>query len=149
MTKSKLVASVYHPGILVSDMERSLVFYRDLLGLKMISDNRASGKQVDAGFGLKNVQLRLVYLRAGNTEVELIQFYSPSSKPLSADAKPNDIGVGHVAFVVPDVDKAYGKLFEKGIEFLSKPQTNADGTKWVYLRDPDGTIIEFVQLPGE
>jgi len=144
---SQVLTNIHHVGIVVNEMERSLVFYRDLLGLKVISDSRAFGKEMDVGVGLKNVQLRVVYLQTGNTRVELLQYYSPPSKPLSTDARANDIGVGHLAFITFDIEKAYTWLSEKGVKFLSRPQTDSDGSKWVYFQDPDGAILEFVQLP--
>lgn len=149
MPTNKLVNGVQHGGIVVTDMESSLSFYRDMLGCKVVLDKTLSGEQQDATVGLKNVKLRVVILQVGQgeTQIELLQFLHPPSKPLSPDAKSNDVGVRHIAFTVDDINRAYQELLRKGVKFNSPPQREPN-VEWasVYLHDPDGAILEFTQL---
>ena len=142
----KWIKNVHHGGIIVSDMEKSLSFYRDLLGCEVIMEDIVSGENIDKIVGLKNARMKIVMLRVGQSDdmLELIQYFNPTSKPFSSDSQANDIGVGHIAFKVYDMDKAYKYLSEKGVKFFSVPQVNPDGkTTAVYFKDPDGIILEL------
>jgi catechol 2,3-dioxygenase-like lactoylglutathione lyase family enzyme len=142
----KWITNVHHGGIIVSDMEKSLSFYRDLLGCEMISKDIVSGENIDKIVGLKNARMEIVNLRVGQSDdvLELLHYFNPPSKPLSPDSQANDIGVGHICFKVYDMDKAYKYLSEKGVNFFSAPQVNQDReTTSVYFRDPDGIILEL------
>jgi len=142
----KWITNVHHGGIIVSDMEKSLSFYRDLLGCEMISKDIVFGENIDKIVGLKNARMEIVNLRVGQSDdvLELLQYFNPPSKSFSPDSQANDIGIGHICFKVYDMDKAYKYLSEKGVKFFSVPQVNQDGkTTSVYFRDPDGIILEL------
>ena len=142
----RLVINVHHTGIIVSHMERVLPFYRDILQCQVISEQIVSGKEIDNIVGLKNARIRIALLRVGQSDamLEIIHYLYPPSKPLPPDVKSNDMGVGHVAFTVSDMDKAYEELSRKGVKFFSPPQLNPDGkTTAVYFKDPDGITLEL------
>jgi len=138
---------VYHTGINVSDMDRSLGFYVDLLGCEVISDAEVSGENVDKGLGLKEGGFRQVYLRVGPDEIELFQYRSgmQTDKTIYQDA--SGIGIRHICFVVDGLEETYIDLSAKGYQFVSEPISNPDGVKWVFLKDPDNYYVELVELP--
>ena len=148
MCASKSISAIHHGGIVVSDMDRSFTFYRDQLGFKVILDETLSGKEVSTTVGLENIQLRIAMLQVGQGEtvVELLQYLSPPSKPIPSNAKSNDIGVGHIAFAVSNINQVYEELSRKGVRFESPPQPQPN-KKWIcaYLHDPDGATLEFMQ----
>lgn len=150
MRTNELITGVHHGAIVVSDMERSLVFYRDMLKFKVITDKTCSGKEVDDTVGLENVRLRFVVLQVGHgdTLIELLHYLHPLGKPLPPDAKSNDIGVAHIAFSVSDISQVYEQLLQKDVEFNSPPQLYTD-VQWtsIYLHDPDGSTLEFTTQP--
>jgi len=141
-----MVKTIRHAGITVTDMEKSLEFYRDLLGLKAVLDVEQEGEfceKITAYPGRR----RVVMLEAGDgNRIELFQFYHhPKAAP--AKVETADVGCTHVCFSVDDVDAAYQKFSAEGIEFNCEPQVSPDGyAKVTYCHDPDGTIIELTQI---
>ena len=146
----KLVSCIRHVGIIVSDLERSLKFYRDTLGFEVVEKvDLIAGKEVSLGVGIPDARLQLVHLKVGDSpsRIELLHYLSPKSRPLSPDARSNDIGVGHAAFQVIDIRKYYDQLVEKGVQFISDIQESSTGEKFCYFYDPDGAILEIIEPP--
>jgi glyoxylase I family protein len=142
---------IEHVGIIVSDMDRSIDFYCNTLGFELSQRiDLCSGETVEKGVGIPGAQLQLAHLRLGtqSTLIELLCYLKPISKPMPADAKSNDIGVGHVAFNVDDPDAYYDRLVSKGVKFISPGVMNSStGEKFCYFYDPDGAVLEFIKPP--
>lgn len=140
--------AVRHIGIVVSHMEDSLRFYRDLLGLKIVRKMKESGKYIDNMLGLKNVKVTTVKMSAenGSSLVELLQFKSPLPQKRKA-RKIDSVGPSHVAFTVDDIEGTYHRMFKAGVRFNAPPQLSPDGyAKVTFCLDPDGTGVELVQV---
>lgn len=138
--------AIRHFGIVVSDIEKSLHFYRDILGLQIKRDMLEEGDFIDAILGLKNVQVRTVKMSADNGSlVELLWYKSHPQKT----GKPKEIcgtGASHVAFTVENVEKEYERLKKNGVKFNCPPQISPDGkVKVTFCYDPDNTPIELVE----
>ena len=138
--------TIRHTGIVVSDLEQALHFYRDLLGLKVVKRMDESGKYIDRISGLKNVKVTTVKLAAedGNL-VELLYYHSYLGR---RDAKKDlrRIGISHVAFTVRDLDLEYKRLSKAGVQFNSPPQISPDGyAKVTFCKDPEDNFIELVE----
>ena len=102
------VNRVNHTGISVADMERSLTFYRDLLGLELIFDSDVDDVvDLNAVVGMERARGRVAWLRAGDTMIELWQWDHPQGRPLPEDYRPADKGVTHFALEVDDVCLLY------------------------------------------
>jgi catechol 2,3-dioxygenase-like lactoylglutathione lyase family enzyme len=142
-----LTTSVRHVGIVVGDLERSLHFYRDLLGLQIERLMDESGHFVETILGLPGVRVTTAKLRGaeGPTLVELLHFREPVGvrrEPMS----PLTLGLTHIALTVDDVDATYQRLSKAGIAFIEAPQVSPTGlAKVAFCRDPEGTLIELVQ----
>ena len=138
---------IRHIGIVVTDLDRSLSFYRDLLGMTIVRRMDESGDYIDKLLGLENTDVTTVKLSLdGNpTLIELLHF---KSHPVEASAKKVFTpGLSHIAFTVPDVDLSYRRLSDAGILFNAPPQCSPDRrAKVAYCKDPDGTYIELVQV---
>lgn len=140
--------AVRHCGIVVSNMEKSLHFYRDLLGLKESRVMNESGEFIDSILGLENVQVTTVKLSGddGPTLVELLEFKSHQDED-PARRTLYSIGPTHAAFTVDNLDEVYCRLSEAGIRFTTPPQLSPDGyAKVTFCQDPDGTRIELVEV---
>jgi len=145
-----LVKETRHFGIVVSNMEVSLKFYQDLLGLKIEKSMVESGKYIDNMLSLKDVKVKTVKLSANNgvTLVELLEFKNPSSK--NRESKIYDFGASHIAFTVNNLDECYKTLKEAGVSFNASAQISPDGyAKVTFCHDPDGTPIELVEVLKE
>ena len=143
--------TIRHFGIVTNDMEKSLHFYRDLLGLQIKRDMQEEGKFIDTILGLQNVQVHTVKMisQNGDTLVELLEYQSHKGKKRE-DYRIFDLGASHLAFTVEDVDQEYERLKEQGVSFTCAPQVSPDGkAKVTFCFDPDGVPVELVQeLPN-
>jgi len=139
-----------HTGITVSNLERSLVFWRDFLGFEVSHRAHQTGAMAEEITGVPGAEILLVVLRApGGHKIELLQYDAPSDRKQHIDIRPCDVGHAHVALVVDDLDAVVSAIGASGWRAAGKPQTlqsgpNA-GRRVVYVRDPDGTTIELMQ----
>jgi catechol 2,3-dioxygenase-like lactoylglutathione lyase family enzyme len=141
------ILNIRHTGIVVTDLDASLRFYRDLLGFNEIKRLEESGTYIDNMLGLESAHVTTVKLAApdGNL-IELLKFRShprKSAGPLEACS----IGITHMALTVSDINQTYQSLSKRGIPFNSPPQTSPDGYAMVaFCRDPDGILVELVEI---
>ena len=141
-----MIKDVRHVGIVVSDMEKSLKFYRDLLGLKIKSLVNEQGEFLDNMLAHENVKNKVAKLvtEQGNALVELIDSSSYGNKK---DRDFFTIGASHFALTVDDLEKTYDYLIKNGVKFTAPPQQTPDGfAKVTFCEDPDGTPIELVEV---
>lgn len=146
-----MVKSVRHTGMVVRNMDRSLAFYRDLLGLKEAKIMEESGAYIDRMLGLEGVEVVTAKLSAdeGVTLVELLEFRSPTS-PATSPLSLYGIGPTHFALTVEDLDGLYERLQRAGVAFIAPPVHSPDGlAKVSFCRDPDGIPIELVEMLEE
>ena len=131
-------------GIVCSNFEQSLHFYRDLLGFEEVLDIRIP-KEVATAACLAPREFRQVRLRAGDTLIKLMEIESPP-EPRSFDFQS---GVRWLTFIVADVPSLMSKLKGRGVEFMAEPVSAPDAKHVVCAKGPDGMLIELVQLPDE
>jgi len=140
-----------HTGITVSNLERSLAFWRDVLGFDLSHTAHQKGELAKEITGVEGAEIKLVVLKApGGHKVELLQYLAPPDRKC-VDLRPCDLGSVHVALLVDDLDAVLERIAASGWNVAGKPQTltkgpNA-GKRVVYVRDLDGTTIEFMELP--
>jgi len=143
--------SADHTGITVSNLKRSLAFWRDVLGFEVSHTAHQEGELAEEITGVKGAEIKLVVLTApGGRKIELLEYLAPSDRK-RANLRPCDVGSVHVALLVYDLDLVLKRIAASGWAAAGKPQTlktgpNA-GKRVVYVRDPDGTTIEFMQPP--
>ncbi len=144
-------------GVAVSDLDRSLPFYRDFLGLKMVVDihENFSGL-IDEVVGSVGARVRSCLLSADGEEqgmLELFETLDPRGRSLPFAALWGDFGHLQVAFDCEDVDGIAGELVQAGMSLLCSPKVldagpgHPDPGVFVYARDPDGIPVEFLHIP--
>lgn len=144
-------STLHHLGIVVSDLERSISFYREAFGLVPVDRAVFSGEELSEVVGVPNATLEYVFMSGDNVLVELIEYKSPRGRPF--DRANNDTGTGHLCFVVDDIEAVYARVLGLGGTASSTVQTAPDiapfnGLRYAYCRDPDGITIELFQ-PGD
>jgi catechol 2,3-dioxygenase-like lactoylglutathione lyase family enzyme len=143
-----MLSGIAHVSFTVSDLERSLHFYHDLLGFEIKTVVERSGPDVEGLTGFPGARLKIGFLVFHHLTLELIQYICPVGE--KRDLKTNSIGCAHLAFYVKDMEEAYRFLSSKGVRFKSKPNELREGLfaggKAVYLNDPDGIPLELLQL---
>jgi catechol 2,3-dioxygenase-like lactoylglutathione lyase family enzyme len=145
---------IHHVGITVRDLEASIRFYHDVLGLEFASEPspRFEGPELARGVGVPGAALRLVSFQAGGTILELLEYAGPPSEttePLSS----NNLGASHLAFLVDGIEARKAELEAEGVEFYSDVNVVDEGVlagwRWVYFEDPDGYPLELVEVAYE
>jgi catechol 2,3-dioxygenase-like lactoylglutathione lyase family enzyme len=147
-----VIRGLHHTSRTVANLERSLVFYRDLLGFVVVSDEELQGETLELVVGVPGARLRVVELAAGEGPLlELIEYLQPRGAPLSESAALPDVGAHHIALLVDDLDGAHAQLSAAGVRFTTAPQLIAAGifagTRTTYCLDPDGLPVELWQSP--
>src|SRR5436853_6320415 len=132
---------LHHVGITVKDLDESIGFYHDVLGLQFSNEPSPwfDSPELGPAVGVRGAALRQVSLILGNTTLELLEYKNPPSetkKPLLS----NNIGASHVAFLVEDIAAKKAELEAKGIQFYSDVNVVDEGVlagwRWVYFEDP-------------
>lgn len=141
-----MIKNIRHTGIVVSDLEKSLNFYKDLLGFKITKQMDEAGKYIDAVLAMSHVKVTTIKMTAPDGQIiELLYYHSHPRKQ-----KPReicDIGIAHIAFTVNDLDQVYDRIKAEGVPFNSPPQLSPDGyAKVTFCLAPEGTLIELVEV---
>lgn len=142
-----MIKRLEHVALSVSDMEHSLAFYRDLLGMSVIRDLEPGlgGEELGTVVGMPACRARIVHLDLGGTMLELFQYLDPEGRPQPNDHRQADIGFTHIGLSSDDVRADYRWLRAEGVDFISEPVEFRPGVWIVYLRGPDGEVCELRQ----
>lgn len=148
-----MIGQIYHVGLTVSDMDRSIHFYKEILGLAFQGEILMEGEATEVLFNRKGARARVAYLNGSDNlvtpPVELIQFLDVPSKKEEGDLFTTSIS--ELCFYTEDIDAVYQHLVKHDIPCLSAPQEfdfTKDGfgkSRAFYFRDPDGIILEMMQ----
>ncbi|MXV84479.1 VOC family protein [Candidatus Poribacteria bacterium] len=137
-------------AITCSDFEASLDFYHNKLGLEIVLELEIPD-DLARGVGLAPTGFRQVRLKAGNTlssdatrasVLKLMDIESPPPTP----ADGFSAGVRWLTFFVEDIQETVDALKQKGVEFLSEPIGAPDAVGVACAKDPDGILVELVQI---
>lgn len=141
-----MIVQIEHPALSVADLECSLAFYRDLLGLELIRiiEPREDPK-LGTITGMPGARARIAHLRLGENMLELFQYVTPGGRPIPDDRRQADHGFVHAGFRSTDVRDDYRRLSARGVRFISEPVEFRPGVWVVYFRGPDGEVCELRQ----
>ena len=142
-----MINSLGHVGLGVSDIEHSLEFYRDYLGMEIILDLDITDDRIGRVIGIPDAKCRIVHLELGGTKLELFQYSNPVGENIAKNIRQCDRGLIHIGFEVNDIHTHIEELRKRGIEFLGEPVEFRPGVWVVYFRGPDGEVCEFRQQP--
>jgi methylmalonyl-CoA/ethylmalonyl-CoA epimerase len=130
------IIKVDHIGVAVNNIEASLKFFANTLGLKLEGQETVAEQKVTTAF-----------LPVGDTDVELLQSTAPDG-PIAGFIEKKGEGVQHVAFLVDNIEAALKELEAKGIRLIDKvPRMGAGGKKiaFVHPKDTYGVLVELCQ----
>jgi catechol 2,3-dioxygenase-like lactoylglutathione lyase family enzyme len=139
-----------HTSFTVSDLDRSIAFYRDALGLELQRTIRRRGPWIGRMTGLPGADLRIAALAVPGAShvLELIEYVVPPGTRRPR-LPTNDVGSAHLGFAVDDIEREYVRLRALGVEFVSPPvrvdEPPGEGSWGAYFRDPDGIPLELQQ----
>lgn len=146
-----MLKTIAHIGLTVTDLDKSIKFYRDTLKLTYQGQLLMSGRETELLFKCPDCQAKVAYLKTpdSDTLIELIQFLTPAAVHFECDLFK--ISISEICFYTDNLEAEYLRLKQAGVEFISEPQDfdfSDDGfgkSRAVYFKDPDGIILELIQ----
>jgi len=145
------VQRLSHLGLCVSDLERSVRFYHDVLGFAERSRLEMAGTPAERLLAIPGVKLRAVYLERDGTRLELLHYDAPGAVGAPEPRPMNALGFTHLSLRVEDlaglaprIEAAGGKLLDATRVEIPEARTVA-----VFATDPDGTRLELIEAPGD
>lgn len=153
-----MVLGMWHFSFTVADIERSIGFYRDVLGLTLVHQQDQSNDYTRRLVGYPDAELRIAQLaipgqdrRVSTHDLELVQYTVPYGEPFGPDRyRP---GASHLALCVRDAKTEHARLTRLGVAFVSEPQQITAGVNrggfTCYFLDPDDITLELVQPPAD
>ncbi len=145
------IKRIHHAGIPVSDLERSVSFFRDVFGLTPEFRVESEGAELSRAVGVDGAHSLMAMIPLpGGSAIELLQYVAPAGRPHDRDN--NDVGATHICLEVTDIAAARNAIARHGVEFLAEPLKAEDGPlagwQFVYFKDPvDGITFELMQPP--
>src|ERR1700758_4038331 len=133
---SSCIIAADHTGITVSSLERSLTFWRDVLGFEYSHTAHQTGEMAEEITGVKGAELKLAVVKSpSGHKIELLEYLAPANRKKDVDAstslrpslRPCDLGHVHVALTVDNLDAILEKITASGWKAAGKPQTLQTG----------------------
>lgn len=145
------IIGAHHTSFTVANLERSLEFFRERLALEVVGTREIGDDYFGRIVGLPGCRVKAALLRIPGSghHVELFEYLTPAGQ--AKELRPCDPGSAHLALLVDDLPALYEQLRADGVNFVSAPVRIAAGPNasgyGVYLRDPNGILIELFQPP--
>ena len=139
------VRDIDHMSFTVADIDRSSAFFQQL-GFEPDKRYVSAGRDAEEGTDTAGAEIDIGWLRhpQGGPMLELLRY---QNRPAGIAAHNSEVGAAHICLRVEDVPSAYEELQAAGVTFVSAPHTDQYGVSWVYMRDPDGNVVELMQKP--
>lgn len=128
-------------------MDRSLEFYRDLLGMKVLMQLDITDDRIARVIGVKGAKCKIVHLELGNAVLEIFAYSQPRGVNKARAMHQYDHGLTHIGFEVDDFHPLIEKLKTRGVEFLGEPVEFRPSVWVAYFYGPDGEVCEIRQQP--
>ena len=146
------INAIGHIGICVTDMERSLRFWRDGFGFEILREFDFRGSSWRRILELDELELSSKIIRRDHMTLELLHFIKPGHVGSRDRRAINQLGFTHIAVWVSDLERAAERVFEYGGTIVESTRTTFDHPKlqgkWVMATDPDGVRVELLQYPA-
>lgn len=142
------VTAFHHVGVSVSDMDRALTFFRDVLGAEVTEPFLNDWPVLEQIIGLPKPQMHTAYATVQGVHFELLQYVSPDGRRLS-DNRPCDPGHIHVGLYVEGIDAMAEKMRAAGFEPVGPVQgpVGSQGIRAIYTYGFDNLLIELIENP--
>ena len=144
------IVATNHTSFTVSNLHRSVAFFRDVIGLEVVSLAPRDPALIEVVVGVSGAEVMVAYLEGHGHTLELIEYTAPPERD-HVQPRPCDVGFAHVAYDVSDLDAVLAAAATYGVQPINPPASvdqgpNA-GLRVVYARDLDGITIEFIEKP--
>lgn len=153
-----MLHDVFHFSFTVSDVEASVAWYTQVLGLELVHRQRQDNEYTRTLVGIPGAVLEVAQFKIPGVSpglsthmLELVEYVEPkgTERPLPT----NDVGTAHIAFLVTDIHREYARLRSHGVAFRNPPVEIMAGANRggfaCYFSDPDGITLELLQPPSD
>lgn len=143
-----MIRGCHHVGINASDLGRLADFYTRAFGFTPAMDQPVAWRGnaiIDRTTGVNGSIARMLMMEAGNLFLELFEYSAPPPRN-AAPLAPNDRGYTHLAISVVGIEGEIERLEALGMTFLSREPMAFGRLKAIYGRDPDGNLIELIEV---
>ena len=146
-----MIHGINHVAISTGDIDRLADFYQNLLGFEEVFKlNWDIGHEaLDNITGLTDSSARIIMLKCGNACIELFEYVTPEPKLGDSNRPVCDHGITHLCLQVTDIDSEYTRLTAAGMRFHCPPQAVGEEIRATYGRDPDGNVVELLEVPSD
>ena len=142
------MAKLFHIGLTVKNLERSIAFYRDIAEMQEGEYLEAQSAAFDRLTNNPGAKLKVIYMQAGSFLLQLIEYVAAGGTTL--DLHHNNVGSPHISLYVADVEAKYRQLKSRSdVTITSDIIQIAPTMRSFYTEDPDGVPVEFLQLTDE
>lgn len=144
--EKKHVVGFRHVGIITKNIEKSLNFYKNILGLEVIQEFNDDSDYINEITNIKNGIAHFIKLKMEDgTVLELLEYPTHPTEPF--DLPIINVGLPHIALRVEDIEFTYEHLVNNDIKVLSKPVLSSEGiAKVFFCLDPDNLRVEIVEM---
>ena len=149
------MAIIDHVTIVVSDLDRSIEFYVELLGFRFDARSSLEGDWINSIMNLENVKAEVAFVTSpeGGARIELLRFERPKGKPHIPNSFPHTPGLRHIAFKIKNMEDVISRLEDAGVSILSPPirvphevvKLTTANKALCYFHDPDGILVELAE----
>jgi len=145
------ILRVGHIGVCVSDMERALAFYCDLLGFRPLSEVSVNDALSAKLLRLPAVDQRTVFVERDGVRLALFALRAPPIQNAGRVRAMNEAGMVALMLRVDDLDATLSTLCAAGVRVLDETRVDHPtwGSKLIFVTDPDGMLVELIEIPGD
>jgi len=137
---------IRHTGIVSKNLKKSIYFWVNLIGFRIVKTLNEEGDLIDKIIGYKNAKVKTIKLEDNFKNLIEILFFLNSPKLLKTKIKPYSLGYTHISLTVKNINYLYKNLKKKKIIFNSAPKISADGKViMTYCKTPEGAYLELVE----
>ena len=151
-----MIVDTWHFSFTVADIEKSIEFYRDILGLELVHRQEQANAYTRKFVGYPDAHLKVAQFRIAGARstrsghlLELVEYVAPKGQKV--DTRTLNPGTAHLAFEVDDIQAEYQRMVAQGVRFRSEPVAIEAGINkggyTVYFLDPDDITLEIIQPP--
>ena len=144
--KERMIKDLLHVGISVRDLEESVRFYTQVMGMQEEYRTKNQGEVISRIVGVEDADFEVCVVKLGNLRLELLDYKNEEYKKRTKYKSQDEPGLIHLAFLVDDVEKEYDRIKALGYEFNAPPTiARENGPKITYLKGPDNVTLEIFE----
>lgn len=137
---------ITHVGVCVTDLDRSIAFYRDGLGMVEVGRLHAEGEPTATLLEVADLDLELVYLERDGLRIELLGYAGGGARPARGARPMDEAGLTHLSIRAGDLDALMARLVEAGGRVVESTEVSfARGNRGIMVLDPDGLRVELIE----